>query len=158
MDPHAPYLPPEPYERIFYSGDECDPTNKSMEPVLAFKPFRDFLASWLPPGITDQEYVTAQYDGAIAYMDAAIQTLFTALESRGILDETIVAVNGDHGETLYEHDCFFDHHGIYDNVLHVPLILRYPAALPAGKRVDGFNQHKDLVPTLLELAEIVCCR
>ncbi len=154
MDPHAPYLPPEPYERIFYHGDECDPANKSMEPVLAFKPFRDFLASWLPPGITDQEYVTAQYDGAIAYMDGAIQTIFTALESRGVLDETIVAVNGDHGETLYEHDCFFDHHGIYDNVLHVPLILRYPAKLPAGQRVAGFNQHKDLVPTLLELAEI----
>ena len=154
MDPHAPYLPPEPYERIFYHGDECDPTNESMKPVLAFKPFRDFLASWLPPGITDQAYVTAQYDGAIAYMDAAIQTIFTALESRGVLDETIVAVNGDHGETLYEHDCFFDHHGIYDNVLHVPLILRYPVKLPAGQRVDGFNQHKDLVPTLLELAEI----
>ena len=154
MDPHAPYLPPEPYERIFYSGDECDPANTSMQPVLAFKPFGDFLASWLPPGITDQAYVTAQYDGAIAYMDAAIQTIFTALESRGVLDETIVAVNGDHGETLYEHDCFFDHHGIYDNVLHVPLILRYPAKLPAGKRVSGFNQHKDLVPTLLELAEI----
>lgn len=154
MDPHAPYLPPEPYERIFYHGDECDPNNKSMEPVLAFKPFRDFLASWLPPGITDQEYVTAQYDGSIAYMDAAIQTIFTALESRGVLDETIVAVNGDHGETLYEHDCFFDHHGIYDNVLHVPLILRYPAKLPAGQRVSGYNQHKDLVPTLLELAEI----
>ena len=154
MDPHAPYLPPEPYERIFYSGDECDPANKSMQPVLAFKPFCDFLASWLPPGITDQAYVTAQYDGAIAYMDAAIQTIFTALESRGVLDETIVAVNGDHGETLYEHGCFFDHHGIYDNVLHVPLILRYPAKLPAGKRVKGFNQHKDLLPTLLELAEI----
>ena len=154
MDPHAPYLPPEPYERIFYHGDECDPANESMKPVLAFKPFRDFLASWLPPGITDQEYVTAQYDGAIAYMDAAIQTIFTSLESRGVLDETIVAVNGDHGETLYEHDCFFDHHGIYDNVLHVPLILRYPVKLPAGQRVDGFNQHKDLVPTLLELAEI----
>ncbi|MCL4835569.1 MAG: sulfatase [Caldilineaceae bacterium] len=154
MDPHAPYLPPEPYERIFYGGDECDPSNDSMQPVLAFKPFRDFLASWLPPGITDQAYVTAQYDGSIAYMDAAIQTIFTALESRGILDETIVAVNGDHGETLYEHDCFFDHHGIYDNVLHVPLILRYPAKLPAGRRVAGFNQHKDLVPTLLDLAEI----
>ena len=49
MDPHAPYLPPEPYERMFYHGDECDPSDKSMEPVLAFKPFRDFLASWLPP-------------------------------------------------------------------------------------------------------------
>jgi len=154
MDPHAPYLPPAPYERMFYHGDECDPSNRSMEPVFAFKPFRDFLASWLPPGTSDKDYVIAQYDGSIAYMDAAIQSIFTALESHGIFDETIVAVNGDHGETLYDHECWFDHHGIYDNVLHVPLLLRYPKKVPAGKRVAGYNQHKDLVPTLLDLAEI----
>ncbi len=154
MDPHAPYLPPEPFERMFYHGNECDPTNKSMEPVMAFKPFRDFFASWMPPGITDKDYVIAQYDGAIAYMDAAIQTIFTALETLGILDETIVVLNGDHGETLYDHECYFDHHGLYDTTLHVPLIIRYPPKVPAGKRVAGYNQHKDLVPTILELAEI----
>ena len=154
MDPHSPYLPPAPYERMFYHGDECDPSNTSMEPVMAFKPFCDYFASWMPPRITDKDYVIAQYDGAIAYMDACIQTLFNALEARGVLDETIVVLNGDHGETLYDHECWFDHHGIYDVTLHVPLIIRYPGRVPAGKRVDGYNQHKDLVPTLLELADI----
>jgi arylsulfatase A-like enzyme len=154
MDPHAPYLPPEPYERAFYHGDACDPANESMEPVMAFKPFRDFFASWMPPGIADKDYVIAQYDGALAYMDACIQTIFTALESLGILDQTIVVINSDHGESLYDHECWFDHHGLYDPVLHVPLILRYPSKVPAGQRVAGYNQHKDLVPTLLELAEL----
>jgi arylsulfatase A-like enzyme len=154
MDPHAPYLPPAPYERMFYHGNESDPTNKSMEPVMTFKPFCDFFASWMPPGISDKDYVIAQYDGAIAYMDAAIQTIFTALETHGLLDNTIVALNGDHGETLYDHDCYFDHHGIYDVTLHVPLIIRYPGKVPAGRRVAGFNQHKDLVPTLLDLAGV----
>ena len=154
MDPHSPYLPPAPYERMFYHGDECDPSNTSMEPVMAFKPFCDYFASWMPPRITDKDYVIAQYDGAIAYMDACIQTLFNALEARGVLDETIVVLNGDHGETLYDHECWFDHHGIYDVTLHVPLIIRYPGRVPAGKRVAGYNQHKDLVPTLLELADI----
>jgi arylsulfatase A-like enzyme len=154
MDPHAPYLPPEPYERMFYHGDECDPSNHSMEPVMAFKPFRDFFASWMPPGIADKDYIIAQYDGAVAYMDAAIQTIFTALESLDVLDDTIVVLNGDHGETLYDHECYFDHHGIYDVTLHVPLIVRYPAKVPAGQRISGYNQHKDLVPTILELAEI----
>jgi arylsulfatase A-like enzyme len=158
MDPHAPYLPPEPYERMFYHGNETDPKNKSMEPVMSFKPFRDFFASWMPPGITDKEYVIAQYDGAVAYMDAAIRTIFTALETLDILDETIVVLNGDHGETLYDHECWFDHHGIYDNVLHVPLIIRYPGKVPAGRRVAGFSQHKDLVPTLLNLADIDATR
>jgi arylsulfatase A-like enzyme len=142
MDPHAPYLPPAPYERMFYHGNESDRKNRSMKPVMAFKPFRDFFASWMPPGISDKDYVIAQYDGAIAYMDACIQTIFTALETHGILDDTIVALNGDHGETLYE------------TTLHVPLIVRYPGKVPVGKRVSGFNQHKDLAPTLLDLAEI----
>ena len=85
MDPHAPYLPPEPYERMFYHGDECDPNNRSMDPVLAFKPFATFFKSWMPPGISDKDYVIAQYDGAIAYMDACIQSIFEALDSMGIL-------------------------------------------------------------------------
>lgn len=154
MDPHAPYLPPAPFERMFYHGNECDPRNKSMEPVMSFKPFRDFFASWMPPGITDKDYVIAQYDGAIAYMDACIQTLLTALEKLGVLDKTIVVISADHGETLYEHECYFDHHGLYENTLHVPLIIRYPPKVPAGRRVGGYTFHKDLVPTLLELADI----
>ena len=154
MDPHAPYLPPAPFERMFYHGNETDPKNKSMEPVMAFKPFRDFFASWMPPGITDKDYVIAQYDGAIAYMDAAIQSILTTVATLGIEEETIIVINGDHGETLYEHDCFFDHHGIYEPTLVVPLIIRYPGALPEGKRVAGYNQHKDLVPTLLDLADL----
>ena len=154
MDPHAPYLPPQPYERMFYHGDECDPGNDSMAPVMSFKPFRDFFASWMPPGITDKDYVVAQYDGAISYMDSCIQTILTYLEARRVLDSTIVVLNADHGETLYEHECWFDHHGLYDSNLHVPLIIRYPGLVPAGLRVSGFNQHKDLTPTLMELAGI----
>ena len=154
MDPHAPYLPPYHFERMFYHGNECNPDNRSMDPVKAFKPFRDFHTSWMPPGISDKDYIIAQYDGAIAYMDSAIQSIFTALEAHGILDDTIVVINSDHGETLYDHDCYFDHHSIYDVVLHVPLIIRYPSKIPAGKRIAGYNQHKDLVPTLLELLEI----
>ena len=154
MDPHAPYLPPHPYERAFYHGDELDPDNKSMEPVMAFEPFCDFFKTWMPPGIRDKDYVIAQYDGAIAYMDACIQTLFKALEPHGILDDTIVVVNSDHGETLYDHECYFDHHSTYDNILHIPLIIRYPAKVSAGKRVKGYCRQQDLVPTILDLAGI----
>jgi arylsulfatase A-like enzyme len=154
MDPHSPYLPPEPFDRMFYHGDELDPANPSMQPVMDFKPFRDYFVTWMPPGITDINYVNAQYDGAIAYMDACISRIFTQLQTMGILDDTIVVINADHGETLDDHQCWFDHHGLYDVTLHVPLIIRYPAKLPAGKRISGYNQHKDLVPTLLDLAEI----
>ncbi len=154
MDPHSPYLPPAPFERMFYHGNECDPSNHSMDPVMSFKPFCDYFAAWMPKGITDKDYEIAQYDGAVAYLDAAIQTIFTALEARGIMDETIVIVTADHGETLYDHECWFDHHGIYDCVLHVPLIIRYPGKVPAGRRVSGYSDHPDIVPTILDLAGI----
>ena len=154
MDPHSPYLPPSPFNRLFYHGDECDPRSTSMEPVFAFKPFADYFRSWMPEGVTDRHYMDAQYDGAVAYMDACIAALFRQLETLGILDDTIVVINADHGETLYEHECWYDHHGLYDPTLVVPLIIRYPRRLPRGARVTGFNQHKDLMPTLLQLARI----
>ena len=154
MDPHAPYLPPAPFERMFYSGDEFDPKNKSMEPVFAFKPFRDFFADWMPPGVTDRHYVDAQYDGAIAYMDACIQRIVTRISELGLEDDTLIVINGDHGETLYEHECWYDHHGIYENTLYVPLIIRLPGKIPAGQRVKGTTLHQDLVPTILQLLNI----
>ncbi len=154
MDPHSPYLPPEPFSSMFYQQDPTDPQYKTMDPVWAFKPFADYFKSWIPGNVTDAEYVIAQYDGAIAYMDACIQQIFARLEALGLADNTIVVLNGDHGETLYDHDCYFDHHGIYDVTLRVPLIIRAPGQLQAGARIPGYNQHKDLVPTLLELAGI----
>jgi len=150
MDPHAPYLPPAPFERMFYSGNEFDPNNKSMQPVFNFKPFCDFFADWMPPGVTDRQYIDAQYDGAIAYMDGCIQRLLTRLDELDLSDNTLVILNGDHGETLYEHDCWYDHHGTYENTLYVPLILRLPGKIPAGQRVSGMTLHQDLVPTIME--------
>lgn len=154
MDPHSPYLPPEPFDRLHYQGDELDPANRSMEPVFSFKPFADYFITWMPAGLTDKEYLIAQYDGAISYMDTCIQSIFEKLDQLGIADDTIVVLNGDHGETLYDHECWFDHHGLYDVTLQVPMIIRYPKALPAGRRITGFNQLKNLVPTLLELADV----
>ncbi len=154
MDPHSPYLPPVPFDRIWYHGNELDPKNKSLEPVMNFKPFRDYFATWFPPGCTDAEYINAQYDGAVTYMDSCIQRIFTQLDALEIAEETIIVLNGDHGETLDDHECWYDHHGMYDVTLHVPLIIRYPGKVPAGRRIGGYNQHKDLVPTLMELAGI----
>jgi len=154
MDPHSPYLPPAPFDRMFYQGDERAPANASMQPVWDFKPFADYFRTWIAESVTDKDYIIALYDGAIAYMDACIQQLFERLDRLGLAEHTIVVLNSDHGETLYDHDCWFDHHGLYDNTLKVPLIIRYPGKLPAGLRVKGYNQHKDLVPTLLDLAGI----
>jgi len=151
MDPHAPYLPPAPFERMFYGGDECDPSNKSMQPVYAFRPMRDFQTSWMPPGLTDKDYVIAQYDGAVAYMDACIRALLTEASALGLDENTLIVLTADHGETLYEHDCHFDHHGLYECTLRVPLIFRMAGTLPAGRRVGGTALLQDVAPTVLDL-------
>ena len=122
-----------------------------MKPVFAFKPFADFLKSWMPPGCTDKDFVIAQYDGEIAYMDACIQRLITRMEELGIMEDTLIVITGDHGETLYDHECFFDHHGLYEPTLMVPLIYYWPGKAPAGVRSQAYTLHEDLVPTILDL-------
>jgi arylsulfatase A-like enzyme len=154
MDPHSPYLPPQPFERMFYDGSEMDESNRSMEQLYAFRPFADYFRSWIPEGCTDSEYLDAQYDGAIAYMDSCIQNIFTSLANLGIEQETLVIITSDHGETLNEHECYYDHHGLYETNLRIPLILRYPDKVPAGKRVASASQIKDVMPTVLELLGI----
>ena len=154
MDPHSPYLPPEPYMRIFYDRDEFDPKNKSLQPVYDFAPFADYFLSWFPPGLTDTEYVIAQYDGAVAYMDACIASIFQTLADLKIEEETLVVITSDHGETLHDHDCYYDHHGLYDCTLVVPLIYRWPGKVPEGVRIPHYSQIKDLLPTALDLMEI----
>ncbi len=151
MDPHAPYLPPAPYDTMFYSKNPCARGNKSMKPVFAFKPFADFLRSWMPPGITDKDYVIAQYDGEIAYMDACIQRILTRLHELGLSEDTLIVITGDHGETLYDHEIFFDHHGLYEPTLVVPLMYYWPGKVPHGVRTKAYTLHEDLLPTVLDV-------
>ncbi|MDD6800406.1 MAG: sulfatase [Firmicutes bacterium] len=153
MDPHSPYYAPKPYDRLFYNGNEFDPNNKSLKPVYEFKPFRDYFLTWFPEGCTDAEYIIAQYDGSVAYMDACINQILLRLKYLGIEDDTIVVFTSDHGETLYDHDCYFDHHSTYDNVLNVPLAIKWSGLEYTG-RVQDYTQVKDIMPTLLSLIGI----
>jgi len=151
MDPHSPYLPPPPFPRLFYEGDWKDPSKHSMEPVFAFDRFAEFFKSWMPPGVTDADYIVALYDASLAYMDICIQHILTRLDELDLMDNTLIVITADHGETLTEHECYFDHHGLYECTIHVPLIYRYPSKLAKGKRVRGVVLQQDLTPTVLEL-------
>ena len=151
MDPHAPYLPPHPFSRMFYQDNELDPDNKSLEKCYNFKPFCDFHASWFPVGCTDAEYVIAQYDAEVAYMDACIQQILEKLAALGLEEETLVVFTSDHGETLNDHDCHFDHHGTYDPTLVVPFGFKLKGCKCGGQRFTDYCQHKDIVPTVLDI-------
>jgi len=135
---------------MFYDKDEFDPNNHSLDPVWAFKPFCDYFASWFPPGVKDKDYLIAQYDGALAYMDACITNIFATIDALGIWEDTLLVFDADHGETLYDHDCFFDHHSIYDVILHIPLVFYHRGKVAPG-RFGDHCQMKDIVPTILDL-------
>lgn len=150
MDPHSPYLPPEPFDKMFYQGNQFDENNKSLDAVYDFKPFRDYFCSWFPPNCTDSDYIVAQYDSAIAYMDACIQVILQKLVDLGIDEDTVVVFTSDHGETLNDHECYFDHHGLYDCTLVVPFAIKYKGNLEGGKRISEFCYMQDVMPTILD--------
>jgi len=149
-DPHTPYLPPADFRTMFYppGRDPYDVNNHSMDPAWNDEMFKWYFHDWMP-GVTDTEYVNALYDAETAYMDWQLRRLFAALET--VREETLVVITADHGEILDEQLGFYDHHGLYEGDVHVPLICYWPGTFPAGKRVPGFVQNTDFVPTFFEL-------
>lgn len=152
-DPHTPYLPPPPFDRMFYGGDEKDPENDSMDALWEFENFSHYFAEWMG-GVTDIEFPKAQYDAEIAYMDSCFAHILNRLDELGLSDDTLIVITADHGEELDEHAHWFDHHGLYDTNLHIPLILRCPSLLPAGKRIGGLTSMLDVTPTILDLLDL----
>jgi hypothetical protein len=105
-------------------------------------------------GERDQDYVRASYDAAVAYADTWLGLLLAELEQRHLLDQLVVVVVSDHGECLGE-DGLFCHNLILNQATtRVPLLIRPPGGLPGGRHVDGTAALLDVLPTVLELADI----
>lgn len=155
-DTHFPYYPPSPFDRRFISEhDDCN--DGSMRTIVAkiFNPeWRRHVQLWTF-GLNNVNTLFARYDGCLNYVDHQIGRLMSALDQYGLTDKTLVVLTSDHGESLIEHEIFFDHHGLYDVSIHVPLILKGPL-LPEKGQVKGLVQHTDIVPTLLDLLNIPC--
>lgn len=97
---------------------------------------------------------TARYSAALAYLDHNIDTILKELRRRNALDNTVVIVTSDHGELFEEHGLSGHAHNLYRNVLHVPLVLRYPPSVPAGRRVSTTVSLRDLPATILDLTAL----
>ena len=107
-----------------------------------------------PPPPFNARYAASPYDGEIAYVDAALGKLFTMLHSRGLYKGTLIAVAADHGEAFGEHG--EQSHGffLYDETLHVPLMIKLPGEQAAGLRIGTRVGLVDLAPTLLQEVKI----
>jgi arylsulfatase A-like enzyme len=94
------------------------------------------------------------YAGEVAYTDHWVGEVLAKLEALGVLDDTVVVFTADHGE-CFDHGIFFEHADcLYDGAVKVPLLVRYPARIAAGTRVEAQVEHLDVAPTILALAGI----
>ena len=150
FDPHTPHTPPDPY------ADGLRPAGPmGLGPVRAWVPFRA-----LGPRAFDNPVLGGNrdlYDGEVAYLDRQIGRLLDGIASRGLLDNTLVALVADHGENLGEHGLLYRHVGLFDTTTHVPLLVRWPGPPhpeQPGRRYDGLVQTIDLFPTLLAAAKL----
>jgi len=105
------------------------------------------------------ERLARLYDAELRYLDAEVARLIDGLEERGILEDTLLVVTGDHGETFWEHGDFWNHGlGVYQTTLHVPLLLRLPGAAGAGEVVELPVSTLDVLPTVCGLLGVSCPR
>ena len=97
----------------------------------------------------------ALYDGGVAYTDALLRRVVDALRESGTLDRTILVVLADHGELLGERGGFFGHGpSIYQSLVHVPLLVRYPPRVAPGTRVAAPVSTLGVFATILDLADV----
>jgi len=105
-------------------------------------------APYDPPEPFKHTYADDPYSGEIAYMDEQVGRLLAGLEQMGLASRTLVAVFGDHGESLGEHGEMTHGVFLYDSTLHVPFIVAGPG-VPAGKVIHDQVRSIDVMPTLL---------
>lgn len=153
-DTHVPYDPPKEHRHLFEKADYRPAVEKTEDTWrnVVNPNWQGFLKRYTRKMKYTRE-VLARYDGSLHYIDSQLGRLIRELEGMGILDDTIFVFTADHGESLTEHGIFFDHHGLYEELIHVPLVMSYPKAVPAN-RVKTAVQHPDLLPTVLDLAGI----
>lgn len=147
IEAHFPYhqLPPD-YLARFTTRSRRELRAVSMQLAMAA------FGGTLPTAPDTIEQATAMYDAGVAYADMLLGRLVEALRRRGTLDRTVVVVLADHGELLGEHGEFGHGHSLYEPVLHVPLLVRFPPKVPAGRRVATPVSAVGVYATLLDLA------
>jgi arylsulfatase len=167
-DVHTPYFAPMEYRHKFYSGKPDNPDLTSFLPFES-QPFAewwlnktksgDVFTGWIArlaseagvERITDAEYIVSQYDAELFYLDEYIGELLDMIRQTGLDDDTFIMFMSDHGEEMYEHGIFFDHHGLYDANIHTPLIAKLPNK-SEGQLIANHVRHEDIAVTILDVA------
>jgi arylsulfatase A-like enzyme len=146
IDPHVPYVPPREFLDLY----DAEPYGGPVKASETSKLLERIKAGQVTLTARDRRRLEALYDGEISYHDAHAPKLYEALETLGVLDDTLVVVTADHGEEFFEHGSVGHGHSLYQELLHVPLFLRLPGRFPAATKVDAPAGLVDVLPTAFE--------
>jgi arylsulfatase A-like enzyme len=151
MDAHDPYAPPPPYRDLFPGRIASFDRSRAAE-------LRRELAKHRRPRDADAilNHIVSQYDAGIAFMDSELKRLFEGMKQVGLYDNTLIIVTSDHGEAFGEHDDFGHPASVHQELVHVPLLIKYPRSVPseAGQQIEATVSGIDLLPTVLDTVGI----
>ena len=120
MDAHTPYLPPHPFDTLYPGKDEAF----SWDDYPTFK--KGVMA--LKRKITQKEHrhLVSQYDGGIASLDFHLGKLIARLKELGLYENSLIIITSDHGEVFGERDLIEHGVSVYQDQVHIPLVIKYP--------------------------------
>lgn len=145
-DPHVTYRAHnefiEEYDGKGYGG--------SYKKYLSGKELGRLKGQKNPPKARDRKRIEALYENEIAFNDKHFGDLVAHLKAEGIYDETMIIISADHGDEFWEHGGCGHGHNLHQELVRVPMVIRYPASFPAGRSTAGADG-VDLLPTLMAL-------
>lgn len=158
FDPHYDYVPPVEQQDRFdpgYAGDLDRPRLLADRRISLPRPHpEDPYRRRRTASDRDWAHVLALYAAEMAWTDAQIGRVLDALERRGELDETLVIVTADHGEEFFEHGHLGHRIDVHEVSMRVPLLVRYPDRVPAGRVVPEPTPAYDVFATVLDTASL----
>jgi arylsulfatase A-like enzyme len=146
FDPHTPYNAPEPFREMYdydYRGDVAGTHSSLVEYAKR---------GHIPE--KDLHRVIALYDGEIRYLDDQLGRLFHFLKISGRWENTLLIVTSDHGEEFWDHQSFGHGATLYQEQVHVPLIIHYRDWFPNPVRIDQVVSTVDILPTVLDILDL----
>jgi len=147
---HSPYESPPPYNESFLSeGTEF----KRFD----LKKFRFYQENRFNPPPTDEfrQNIIDIYDAGILYTDEVlIKALVDELKALGLYDNTMIILLSDHGEEFYDHKAWAHSHSVYNEIIKVPLIIKFFASEHANVKTKKYARLIDVMPTILDVLNI----
>jgi uncharacterized sulfatase len=154
METHLPFGPPPRFTHRFASYYRRDQEARDFMQEYNLEHYRWMIPLREPLGELEDRVINDLYDAEVAYTDHMLHRLFDYLNRPEVRENTMVIITSDHGEGLNNHH-FVGHSLVaYDDLVHVPLIVRYPRLYPAGRRVSHPVSTRRIFHAALEAAGI----